>query len=130
MHYDPIGNPLLSPAARALDSDTLEAYAARAELLLGIADTDFAKGSPEYKSLVTAVVLQINYTLARESRGGAGGEVVSESKGDQSVKYATPKDGVADPVDGEAAAIVASVLGGIAPRAPRTSVSTPNVFTW
>lgn len=130
MRYDPIGNPLLSPAAQKLDPETLEAYAGRAELLLGIADTDFPPGSSQYKSLTTAVVLQINYTLARESRGGAGGEVVSESKGDQSVKYATPKDGVADPVDSEAATIVASVLGGIAPKAPRTSVSTPNVFTW
>lgn len=123
--YDPTGHPLLSPAAKALEPAVLEAYADRAEDVLGIAGTNFTGDAAE--RLTTAVVLQINHTLQREERGG--GEVVAESKGAQSVTYAAPKDGRVDPVDPEAARIVAGVLaGGV--RAPRTSVSTPNVFVW
>lgn len=129
--YDPTNHPLLSPTAKTLTPEQLEAYADRAEYVLKVADADFLPGSEEAKRLTLAVVLQINHTLGRESRGGSGGEVVSESKGDQSVKYATPKDGVTDPVDAEAKAIVDDVLSGAAPaHAPRTSTSTPNVFTW
>lgn len=125
--YDPTGHPLLSPEARALEPAVLGAYADRAEDVLGIAGTTFEPGSKEHDRLRLAVVLQINHTLRREARGS--GEVVAETKGDQSVTYAQPKDGRVDPVDPEAARIVAGVLAsGI--RAPRTSVSTANVFVW
>lgn len=125
--YDPTDHPLLSPAAKALSPDQLEAQADRAEMLLGIADTNFT--GKEAARLTTAVALQVNYALRRDDRDG--GEVVGESKGDQSVKYASPKDGIVDPVDAEAAAIVASVLDSVAPaHAPRVSSSIPNTFTY
>lgn len=125
MRYDPTGHPLLSPDAQALDPDTLTAYAERAEDVLGIADTEYT--GQEAERLTLAVVLQVNHTLRREAR--AGGEVVAESKGDQSVRYTNPKDGRVDPIDPEAARIVAGVLaGGV--HAPRVSTSTPNRFVW
>lgn len=125
--YDPTDHPLLSPAAKELSPEQLAAQADRAEALLGIADVvvEGAKAA----SLTLAVVLQVNRYLRLDARGD--GDVVAESKGDQSVKFAVPKDGVIDPTDPEAAAIVASVLasegGGVLPR---TSSSIRNEFTW
>lgn len=125
MTYDPTDHPLLSPEAKALDPETFKAYVERAEDVLGIAGTSYT--GEDARRLMLAVVLQINFTLRREARGG--GEVVAESKGSQSVSYAQPKDGRVDPVDPEAARIVAGVrAGGV--RAPRVSTSTPNVFVW
>lgn len=125
--YDPTNHPLLSPAAKALDEPTLAAQADRAESLLGIAGTDFE--GQDAKDLTLAVVLQVNRYLRLDARGsGDGGDVVAESKGDQSVKYS---DDATEAEDSEARAIVARVLAGAAPAPlPRTSTSTPNVFVY
>lgn len=122
--YDPAGSELLSDAAKELSSDALDAYAVRAELLLGIADTDYT--GKDKDRLVTAVALQVNRLVRLDQRGG--GEIASESKGDQSIRYVEPKGGVS-PLDLEAKAIVDGVVaGGV--LAPRTSTSTPNRFVW
>lgn len=128
--YDPTNHPLLSPAAKALAPDQLEAQADRAESLHGIANTEF--DGQDAKGLTLAVVLQVNRFLRLDARGdGEGADVVGESKGDQSIKYASPKGEAAEIVDPEAAAIVARVLDSVAPaHAPRVSSSIPNTFTW
>lgn len=87
--YDPTGHPLLSPAAKALESTDLDAQAVAAEALLrrgptALADTAFAAGTPEYTRAVLAVVYQVNYQLA----AGVDAEVFkSLSRGERSMTY-------------------------------------------
>lgn len=86
--YSPEGHVLLSEAAQALDIPQLDAYAEAAERELGLRGTDFTDEDAETATL--AVVYAINCALAR----GEGGQAVeSESKGDQSVKFAFSRIG-------------------------------------
>lgn len=69
MRYDIIDHSLLSPDAAALSAEALEAEANVAELILGIADSDYRDQYAERAAL--AVALQVNYQVALDPAAAA-----------------------------------------------------------
>lgn len=102
--YSPEGSPLLSSAAGALDGPTLDAWAVMAERVLGLAGTSFE--GDDAAEAASYVARQVNLMIGMEDKAG----IVSESKGQQSVKYASV-GGQRIPVDPIAKAGADALLG-------------------
>lgn len=122
MAYDPVLSPLLSQEALGLAPDELEAESRIAERVLGLAGSELT-GAAAVEA-ADLVALQVNLQVAR--RGAM--DVVSESKGGQSLTYAQVggRRVVVDPV---AYAGALALLALIAPLAPQSSAE-PTTIVW
>ncbi|HSW29291.1 MAG TPA: hypothetical protein VLH75_07315 [Longimicrobiales bacterium] len=104
--YTPGARDRLSTVAQALDADSLETEVLVAEEILGLTGSSLT-GDDALKAK-RAVALQVNLQVRLAS--GEAADIRAQSKGKQSITYATV-NGVRVPVDATAQAIVAGLLG-------------------